>query len=477
MPENILQPNVSGDKKSSWRELFQQGRGPYTVLLNLGISLHAIDIFIITTVMPTVVEDIGGLRYYTWTSMLYMVGTIVGAAAGSQLRDQFGARLGYFWGGMLLLIGTIGCAISPDMLSLLIARILKGVGGGLVISQSMSLVSDLYSPKIRLRILATISTTWSVAALFGPGVGGLFAELNWWRGAFWSQAPFIILFLWMALKFVPNSEKNVHRRRFPWKRLSLLAGGVVAVGISSQFKQPIINIALIATALTVVWLTFKIDSQSKAKLFPLGALSLFTPVGLAYWSYFLISVTHTTLLIFTPLFLQVLHQVTPLYVGYLSLVFSIGWTIGSVVASGWSGWKERWAGVGGMLMATLATLAFSVSVLSGTILMATIWISFIGLGIGVTNVLMTNFGMSVPLKGEEAVTSGSMPTIRSLGVAFGAAAAGLVANSVGLSEGTSHEIVTKVATWTLGLTVLIPVLTACVCLRAVTWGWHFRTRI
>ena len=114
MPENILQPNVSGDKKSSWMELFLQGRGPYTVLLNLGIGLHAIDIFIITTVMPTVVEDIGGLRYYTWTSMLYMVGTIVGAAAGSHLRDQFGARLGYFWGGMLLLIGTIGCAISPD---------------------------------------------------------------------------------------------------------------------------------------------------------------------------------------------------------------------------------------------------------------------------------------------------------------------------------------------------------------------------
>ena len=63
MPENILQPNVSGDKKSSWMELFLEGRGPYTVLLNLGIGLHAIDIFIITTVMPTVVEDIGAVSY------------------------------------------------------------------------------------------------------------------------------------------------------------------------------------------------------------------------------------------------------------------------------------------------------------------------------------------------------------------------------------------------------------------------------
>ena len=156
---------------------------------NLGISLHAIDIFIITTIMPTVVEDIGGISYYAWTSMLYMVGTIVGASASSHLRARLGTRRGYIWGGLILLIGTIACAIPPDMVTLLIGRFIKGVGGGLVIAQSMALIRDFYTPSIRTRILATVSTTWSVAALFGPGLGGVFAELEWWRGAFWAKLP------------------------------------------------------------------------------------------------------------------------------------------------------------------------------------------------------------------------------------------------------------------------------------------------
>ena len=233
-PENSPAP-----KKAGWLDLFREGRAPYTVLLNLGIALHAIDIFIITTIMPTVVEDIGGISYYAWTSMLYMVGTIVGAAAGGHLRARLGTRRGYFWGGLILLVGTVACAIPPDMTTFLAARVIKGVGGGLVIAQSMALVSDLYTPSIRTRILATVSTTWSVAALFGPGIGGVFAELEWWRGAFWGQAPFVIAFLIMAWKLVPDQDSTPSHRRFPWRRLLMLAAGVLAAGLTNQYKMPL----------------------------------------------------------------------------------------------------------------------------------------------------------------------------------------------------------------------------------------------
>ena len=83
--------------------------------------------------------------------------------------------------------------------------------------------------------------------------------------------------------------------------------------------------------------------------------------------------------------------------------------------------------------------------------------------------------MSVARDGEEAITAASMPTIRSLGVAFGAAAAGLVANSAGLDQGTSKQTIYQVAAWVLGFTAIIPMLSALCCLRAVTWGWRFRT--
>jgi predicted MFS family arabinose efflux permease len=189
----------------------------------------------------------------------------------------------------------------------------------------------------------------------------------------------------------------------------------------------------------------------------------------------LISITYTTLLIFAPLFLQELHNVTPILLGYLSLVFSTGWTIGSIAVAGLTGMRERTGSVAGMVFAAATTVAFTFAILSGTITMITIWITLVGFGIGVTNVLMTNYGMSVAREGEEGITAAAMPTIRALGVAFGAAAAGLVANSAGLDEGTSRETVYRVAAWVLGFTALIPALAAIVCYRAVGWGWKFRT--
>jgi MFS family permease len=467
--------NAEAAIKAGWVDLFRDGRSLYTLLLNLGIGLHALDIFIINTVMPSVVDDIGGHAYYAWPTMIYMVGSIVGAACGFHLRSRLGPRRGYMWGGIIMLIGTIGCALPPDMATLLAARLLKGLGGGFIISQTMALIRDLYGPHIRTRMLGTITSTWSIAAIIGPAIGGIFAELDWWRGAFWATVPFGVLFIWMVGRSIPDSAGTTPNRRLPWRRLLLLGAGVTAIGLTGNSDNTWISAGLVVLATLMVWGTFKLDEAADQGLFPKRALSVFTPVGLAYWVYFIISACHSALLIFAPLFLQVLHDVTPLYVGYLSLVFSIAWTIGSLAVAGLTGNAERIAAVGGMALGAIATVGFTVAVLTGPQFMISLLVGVIGLGIGATNVLMTSFGMSVARDGEEAVTASSMPTIRSIGVAFGAAVAGLIANSAGLDEGMSRDTVANVALWVLGATALIPAIGALFTFRAVTWGWSHRT--
>ena len=76
-------------------DLLRQGRAPLTVTLGLGIALHAMDVFLVATVMPSVVADIGGVAFYAWVSMLYMVGSIVGAASSGPLRTAYGPRRAY----------------------------------------------------------------------------------------------------------------------------------------------------------------------------------------------------------------------------------------------------------------------------------------------------------------------------------------------------------------------------------------------
>ncbi len=457
------------EAKAGWAELFRDGRGIYTVLLNLGIGLHALDIFVITTIMPAVIADIGGLTFYTWTTMLYMVGSLVGAASGGYLRAVAGRRRGYVIGGAILLVGTIGCAIPPDMFWLLAARVVKGFGGGLVIAQSMALVSELYDRRTRTRVIAMITTTWSVAALLGPTIGGAFAEIGWWRGAFWATAPLAVLFIWLAWRAIPASGAAGSSRRLPLLRLTTLTLGVMCVGMTSQIEWMTLNMVLVVVAVALVWFTFRLDEKSEHGLFPTRPMSFTTPVGTAYWIYFLISVSHTGLLIFTPLFLQELHGVSPLYVGYMSLVFSLAWTAGSLGVSGWSGMWERAAPAAGMALTTIGTALMAMIIVDGSLTLITFYIVITGFGIGVTNVVMTAWGMSVARPGEESVTASSMPTIRSLGVAFGAAGAGLVANFAGLGQGIQPDAATvaAVAPWVLGATVVPPALAMVMSLSAM----------
>ena len=178
----MQQPLDTGEKEGTgWTDMFRGIRGIYTVVLNVGIGVHAIDIFVITTVMPAVVAEIGGIEFYAWTTMLYMVGTVMGAAGGRYARSVLGRRKSYLTSGLIFLTGAIGCALSPNMGVLLLFRMLEGVGGGLLMSQSYTLVNDLYAGKLRTRVLATITTTWSVAAVVGPVIGGIWGSIGMWR--------------------------------------------------------------------------------------------------------------------------------------------------------------------------------------------------------------------------------------------------------------------------------------------------------
>ena len=465
MPDNNGTADPARSGKADWIDLFRDGRGIYTVLINLGIGLHALDIFIITTIMPTVVADIGGLAYYTWATMLYMVGSITGAASGGYMRDQLGRRRGYLIAGVVVLVGTVGCAVPPDMASLLAARAIKGFGGGLLVAQSMALISELYDTRMRTRILAFVTTTWSVAALIGPALGGVFAEIGWWRGAFWATVPFVLIFGWITWRSLPASAPSDVDRPLPLARLGLLTLGVMCVGVTSQVEDAVAISVLLFAATALVWFTFRLDGASDHALFPSRALSFFSPVGLAYWVFFLISVTHSALLIFVPLFLQVLHGISPLYVGYLSLVFSLAWTVGAIAVSGWSGSWERYAATGGMVLTTAGIALMGAEMVGGSMMMITFYFAIIGIGIGATNVLMTAWGMTVARKGEESVTASSMPMVRSIGVAFGAAFAGLVANAAGLDQGTRPEIVANAARWVMAVTVVPPALAVLITLR------------
>ena len=439
---------------TGWMDMFRGIRGVYTILLNVGIGVHAIDIFVITTVMPAVVAELGGVKFYAWTTMLYMVGTVVGAASGQFIRTMLGRRRGYVAAGLIFLLGALGCAAAPNMAILLIFRLIEGVGGGLMMSQSMTLVNDLYTGRLRTRVLATVTTTWSIAAVVGPLIGGIWGDVGLWRGAFLTTSVLPVLFIAAAWKVVPDGERGAPRR-LPYRRLLLLGASVVLVGASGQFAEIPLRVGFIATGILCLIVTLRLD-RVKENLFPRRVLSLFAPVGTAYWVFLLLSAAYTPLTIFLPLALSQIYGLDPLWIGYVLTVFSIAWTFGSL---GTAGWNDRWTRIAcasGLTFTAASIIGIATTLGGSSIWVLTGFVTLAGIGVGMTNVHSIAWALAAAGKEESQITASAAPAMRSIGIAYGAAIAGMVANAAGLADGTDPENVENALRWVFALTALVP---------------------
>lgn len=442
------------EEGTGWGEMFRGVRGIYTILLNLGIGVHAIDIFVITTIMPTVVAELGGVAFYAWTTMLYMVGTIVGAASGRYVRSMLGRRMGYIAGGLIFLVGALGCASAPTMAFLLVFRVIEGFGGGLLMSQSMTLVNDLYTGKLRTRVLATITTTWSIASVVGPMIGGIWGSIGLWRGAFLTTSVLTVMFIVAAWKVIPEARDG-ERQNLPLLRLVLLGISVIFVGTTGQFEEIGWRVAFVGAGVVCMWVTLRVDERAAIGLFPRRVLSLFAPIGTAYWVFLLLSASYTPLTIFTPLALRQLYGLDPLWIGYALTVFSLAWTVGSIGTAGWSDRWTRIACASGLAITSASILAIALTLEAGSIWLMMALLFGAGVGVGMTNVHSISWALAAAEKHEAQITASAAPAMRSVGIAFGAATAGLIANAAGLAQGTTPEIVRTAMPWVFGFAAAV----------------------
>jgi MFS family permease len=430
--------------RAAFSELFRDGRTVYTVLVLLGIGMHALQTLVIAIVMPTVVADIGGADFYAWPAMLYTIGAITGTASLGPVWNVLGPRRGYALCGLVFMVATIGCALAPNIGALNAARAFQGFSGGLIIGGGMALVSGHFTEPQRKRVMALHQGTWMICQLMGPAVGGAFAAAGWWRGSFWVLAPVILVLVVLAWFKTSDSEAGEAPGRpgsFPFLRLMLLSGGVFAVALAGPVFDGILRVVMIVSAVVLVWACLRLDRHAGNRLYPSGALSLFSPVGLGLWVLLLGGMAQTTLNVFMPLLLQVVHGVSPLFVSFIAITVSAGWTIATFAVSGFSGRREDAALRAGPLLMLVGLGGISYFAQTPHLAILTLAAFILGLGVGAHNVLLVTRVMATGRKGEERVTSASIPSMRSLGTAFGAAAGGMLASVGGLGDATEPEAV------------------------------------
>ena len=111
---------------ASWLDLFRGANALRVLVLAAGVALHAINLYLTTTILPSVVDDIGGVAFYAWNTTLFIVASITGAAVAAQVIQHIGPRGAYLLGAAVFGGGSALCALAPTMPVLLVRGPAKG---------------------------------------------------------------------------------------------------------------------------------------------------------------------------------------------------------------------------------------------------------------------------------------------------------------------------------------------------------------
>lgn len=455
--------NVSS---ASWADLLHGANALRSIALAGGVALHAINVYIVTTILPSVIKDIGGLEYYAWNTTLFVVTSIVGSALSARLIEALGPRAAYLLAVAIFTAGSIVCALAPSMPLLLAGRSVQGLGGGILFALSYALIRLVFAAPLWSRAMALVSGMWGVATLCGPAIGGVFAQTGHWRLAFWALLPaaaalaLIVAFKVGGKSSVPTAPPAA----LPWTTLGLLVASVLAITLASLSTSLGWNLAGIAAGLAIAALIAKVDTRAAKKLLPTGAYSLRAPLGALYAVMCLVVAAITTE-IFVPYFLQVIHGVSPLGAGYMTAAMAAGWTLAAMPSSTRSGASaDLMVRVSpAVILAALTALAImtpQAGLLDTLAGLAAYIVALAGVGFGIGLSwphLLTRIFNAAPV-GEETLTSSSITTVQLYATALTAALAGVIANSAGLANPGGAAGAQQAAQWLFGAFALAPTM-------------------
>ena len=424
---------------SGWSALLWGSNGLRSAALAGGVALHAINVYLVTTILPSVVKDIGGLDYYAWNTTLFVVASIIGSVLSAKCLSALGPRLAYSLAGLVFALGCGVCSSAPDMAVL------------------------VFDEGLWPRAIALISGMWGAATLIGPAVGGVFAQYDAWRAAFWALIPVTLLFMLLAWAMLPGKSVEAPPRLIlPWLQLVLLTGVVLAIALGSITPSPLYNALGLVCGLVLLYAVYRVEGSDRHRMLPKHSLTPGSALLPIYLSMSLMVIGMTSE-VFVPYFLQVLHLQTPLVAGYIAALMAAGWTLGALYSSGLAPASANRAIRCGPLFVVsgLALAALSVPQIGSSLLsLAGVCLAMMAVGTGIGLAwphLLTRVLANVP-DSEKDIAGASITTVQLIATAIGAALAGMIANMAGLTTPGGVTGAASAAAWLFGLYAVLSAL-------------------
>ncbi len=412
-------------------------RVPTLAVLLGGVLLQSMNVLMLTTVLPSIVGELGGVAMLSWPTTAFLASSIVAASCAGMLAAVVGARAAYCAGVTIFGLGALLCSLATTMGWIVAGRLIQGFGGGLEAAAAYVAVRATFPEAVWSRTIALMSTSWSMSVLLGPLVGGMFARFGNWRSAFVVTATVAGILAVSAFVILPprTSGRQTPAAGMPAGRVALICFAIAGMSSASIVQSPLAKAGLIVFAIGTLVAMLRLDRVAAAPLLPSDAFSLSTPTGMGLWLALLLCITFSPLQIYVPIFLQHLAG-----------------------ASG--AWPDRLMSTGPAMMG-VSLMAIALLLPSSAPALALVpAIVALGMGIGQCWPFVAHRIMSGSKAGDEVVAASSVPTVQQTGFALGAALAGVVANASGFSAGVADDSMMQVAFW-VPASFVVPAAIAC----------------
>lgn len=449
----------------TWRELMATGRFPQFVILCAGVWLHAADSFLAATALPEAVQEIGGVAMINWAVALYQLGAIVSGTAVGILARKIGMQAVLVVAAACYGLGCVASAVAPDMGTMLIGRLVQGIGGGLMIALTYVATQRMFPEHLWVRLLAVVSAIWGASALCGPLIGGAFAAFGLWRGAFWAfaaQAGVLAIAAMRMLKDLPEGPTQVPG--WPWHALLMLSIATLAIA-TAGIVTPGLALVLGLAGVGMLYAAARLDRTAPVRLMPVEVLQPWHPVGAGLMMVLMLAVGFVVFPSYGPLLLLLEFNANPLVAGYIVALISVTWTLGTLATSSLPARHEPLVIRGGAAMITAAGIGLALSIASGPLAVIVVCVLAQGAGAGMCWPFVVKRIVSAAPEDERDLAASAASSVQRIGYAIGASASGIAANAAGL--GHSASAATAQSAGTLVFACFVPVLLIG-CLGA--WG-------
>src|SRR6478735_71950 len=200
----------------------------------LPVFMGSLDNTILASALPTIGREFGDVHNLPWLVTAYLISNTAITALYGKISDIRGRRTTLLIAISMYMLGSLVCALAPNMVVLILGRVLHGFGGGGLTSTGMVVLGDVAAPRERGKYYGYFSATYTSAGACGPALGGFIAEYLHWSAIFWMNIPLGILAVAMTftlLRGLPRHDRP-HKLDFLGAALIMAASSSFMLALS-----------------------------------------------------------------------------------------------------------------------------------------------------------------------------------------------------------------------------------------------------